>query len=97
MYLATDLAQIGEKDDALKEAKRALELNPDDPLMLYNATCFYSQLGEKESALKSLERAIGVGYANYEWLDKDTDLDPIRNDPKFIELVTKLNKKNIHK
>ena len=93
MYLATDLAQIGDKDNALKEANRALELNPDDPLMLYNATCFYSQLGEKESALKSLEKAIGVGYANYEWLEKDTDLDPIRKEPKFDELIAKINKK----
>jgi serine/threonine protein kinase/Tfp pilus assembly protein PilF len=96
MYLATDLAQIGDKDNALKEANRALELNPDDPLMLYNATCFYSQLGEKESALKSLERAIGVGYANYEWLEKDTDLDPIRKEPKFIELEVIISKKTKH-
>jgi hypothetical protein len=65
--------------------------------MLYNATCFYTQLGEKEPALNSLERAISVGYANYEWLEKDTDLDPIRNDSKFIELVLRLNKKNLNK
>ncbi len=95
MYLATDLAQIGQKEDALKEANKALELNPDDPLMLYNACCFYAQLGEKENALKSISSAIAVGYANYEWLEKDTDLDNIRNEPRFIEMVEKLHKKII--
>ena len=34
MYFATDLAQIGRKDEAKIQAAKALELSPDDPLML---------------------------------------------------------------
>jgi len=87
MYFAVDLAQVDRKDEAKKEAAKALELSPDDPLMLYNATCFYSQMGEKKLALESLKNAFTVGYANYDWLKRDTDLEPIRNEPEFIELM----------
>ncbi|HTK82607.1 MAG TPA: protein kinase [Bacteroidota bacterium] len=87
MYFATDLAQVGRRDEAKVEAAKAMELSPDDPLMLYNATCFYSQMGEKKLAIEAIKNAIAAGYANYEWLKRDSDLDPIRDEPEYIELV----------
>ena len=87
MYFATDLAQVGRKDEAKLEAARALELSPDDPLMLYNATCFYAQMGENKLAIETLKKAFSAGYANLEWLKRDSDLDPIRNEPEYIALV----------
>jgi non-specific serine/threonine protein kinase len=87
MYFATDLAQIGKREEAKVQAAKALELSPDDPLMLYNATCFYAQMGEKRLALESLRGAFAVGYQNYEWLKRDTDLDSLRNEPEYVELL----------
>ncbi len=87
MYFAVDLAQVGKKEEAKAEAAKALDLSPDDPLMLYNACCFYAQLGEKKMAIDALRSALSVGYANFEWLRRDTDLDPIRNEQEFIELI----------
>jgi serine/threonine protein kinase/Flp pilus assembly protein TadD len=87
MFYATDLAQVGRKEEAKVQATKALELSPDDPLMLYNACCFYSQMGEKKLAIEYLKNAFAVGYANYDWLKRDTDLDPIRNEPEYIELM----------
>ena len=87
MYFATDLAQVGRKEEAKVEAAKALELSPDDPLMLYNATCFYAQMGEKQLAVDSLSNAIASGYANFEWLKRDTDLDPIRDEPGYMNLM----------
>ncbi len=87
MYYATDLAQVGRKDEAKIQAAKAIELSPDDPLMLYNAACFYSQMGDKKGAINSLRSAFAVGYGNIEWLKRDTDLDPIRNEPEFKELL----------
>ncbi|HLX12342.1 MAG TPA: hypothetical protein VKS81_05970, partial [Bacteroidota bacterium] len=74
-------------DDSKREAAKALELNPFDPLMLYNATCFYAQLGEKKLALKALKDALAAGYENYEWAKRDTDLESIRNEPEYIEMM----------
>jgi TolB-like protein/Flp pilus assembly protein TadD len=87
MYLATDLVQVGRIEEAKSEAKKALELSPGDPLMLYNASCFYAQLGEKRLAIESLKNAIAIGYAEFEWLKRDTDLESIRSEPEFQELI----------
>jgi serine/threonine protein kinase/Tfp pilus assembly protein PilF len=87
MYYATDLAQIGEREEAKLQAAKAIELSPDDPLMLYNAACFYAQMGEKAAAIQSIKDAIAVGYGNYEWLKRDTDLDSLREEPEFKELT----------
>ncbi len=87
MYYATDLAQVGRKDEAKIQAAKAIELSPDDPLMHYNAACFYAQMNERDSAMQSLRDAIAAGYGNYEWLKRDTDLDSLRDDPEFKELV----------
>jgi TolB-like protein/Flp pilus assembly protein TadD len=87
MFFATALAKVNRFEDGKREAAKALELNPSDPLMLYNATCFYSQLGEKQLALNALKNAFASGYENYEWTKRDTDLDNIRNEPEYIELM----------
>jgi len=44
-------------------------------------------LGEKRMAVDSLKNAIAIGYAEFEWLKRDTDHESIRNEPEFIELI----------
>lgn len=87
MFYAIDLAGAGKQDEAKAEASKALALNPGDPLMLYNATCFYSQMGEKELAIQTFKNAIIAGYENFDWARRDSDLDPVRNEPEMIELL----------
>jgi serine/threonine protein kinase/Tfp pilus assembly protein PilF len=87
MFFAIDLALLGKKDDAKKEAARAIELNPTDPLMQYNAACFYSNIGEKDLAIDTLKNAMVAGYQDYEWIKRDSDLDSIRNEPAFMVLM----------
>jgi TolB-like protein/Flp pilus assembly protein TadD len=87
MFFATDLAQMDRTEEAKAEAAKALELNPNDPLMLYNAACFYSRSKEKDLALKSLKGAVAAGYQDYEWVKRDPDLDNIRDEPEFVEFM----------
>ncbi|MGA9291514.1 MAG: protein kinase [Ignavibacteriaceae bacterium] len=86
-YYAKVLFYMGKLEDAKKEEKKALHLNPDDPLMLYNAACFYSLIGEKSLALDCLKNSIRLGFANYEWIKIDSDLNSIRNDAEFTEII----------
>lgn len=87
IFYATDLAHVGRHDEAKVEAQKALELSPDDPLMFYNGACFYSQIGEKALAVEALRNAFAAGYADYEWAKRDTDLDPIRDEPGYVEAM----------
>lgn len=87
MFYAIDLAQVDNREEAKVQAAKALELNPSDPLMLYNAACFYSQMREKDLAIQNLRSAILAGYENFDWAKRDTDLDPIRNEPEYIALM----------
>jgi len=87
MLLGIFLVLAGRIDEAKGEAKKALDLNPTDPLMLYNAACFYARIGEHHLALKTLTNAISSGYQNYEWIKRDTDLDSIREEQEYLELM----------
>ncbi len=81
------LVQVERIAEAKTEAAKALELNPNDSLMLYNGACFYARLGEKRTALDTLKSAIVAGHANYEWIKRDPDLESIHNEPEYIELM----------
>jgi len=84
------MAEFAQKSAALEaktKAARAIELSPNDPLMFYNAACFYSSLGDKRLALQSFKNAISSGYGFFEWIKRDPDLDNIRNEPEYIELM----------
>ncbi|NUN71184.1 MAG: protein kinase [Bacteroidetes bacterium] len=87
IHFAIQLAAVGKDDEALTQAKKAIDLSPDDPLMFYNAACVYSRLGRKEEAVETLKKSIMAGLEDYEWIKTDTDFDNIRNEPGFIEIM----------
>lgn len=87
MLHALVLAEKGNREDALREGAKALEISPDDPLILYNCACFYARLGESQRAIAALRRGIANGYEDYGWMRNDPDLESVRNDPDFVALT----------
>jgi len=87
IYYAIDLAKVGRIDEAKAEANKALQLSPDDPLMLYNAACCYARMGEKELAIDTLRRTIDAGLEDYEWIRRDSDLDSLREEEGYKNLM----------
>ena len=87
MYYAITLAERGRKDEAIREGAAALELSPGDPMMLYNCACLYARLGETGRAVDTLRQAMSGGYENFGWMKHDPDLDSLREDRGFIELM----------
>jgi tetratricopeptide (TPR) repeat protein len=74
----------------LEVDRRLAELKPENARVHYNLACSYSLVGDVDLAIASLERAIQLGYDDLEHLENDHDLDAIRNDRRFQELVKKI-------
>lgn len=53
----------------------------------YNIACDYALLGEKEQALKWLEKAFELKFLDLQDAQTDTDLESIRNEPRYRQLV----------
>ncbi len=87
---AVALCRIGEKDKGLEWAERALNLDPDDAGIAYNVACLFSLEGETERAFVSLQQAVDGGFVRRDWFEKDPDLDPLRDDARFKELMAAL-------
>jgi len=64
---------------------------------VYNLACVESLLKNEKPALDYLQRAIDLGWQDLEHIDRDSDLDFIRNTPQFKEIIEKLKEKIMKK
>jgi tetratricopeptide (TPR) repeat protein len=62
------------------------------PNLIYNLACAYSLARNKKKALDYLGQAVKKGFNDLELLKKDKDLDFIRNEKKFKEIIRELDK-----
>jgi tetratricopeptide (TPR) repeat protein len=82
-----NLTLKGRYAEGLQIDKRLVQLRPEDPLAHYNLACSYALLKRPEQALKILRRAVELGYRDFRYMREDRDLDSIRHDPRFRQLV----------
>jgi tetratricopeptide (TPR) repeat protein len=73
---------------ALEATKRALESYPGNAYLLYNVACMESLLGNHEAALTALAESVSQWELYKEQAQKDDDFVSLREDPRFIELVS---------
>jgi tetratricopeptide (TPR) repeat protein len=83
-----NLTRLGRIREGLEIDKRLLHLRPHDPLVHYNLACSHALLKQADPALKALRRALELGYNDFPYLRQDADLDGIRSDPRFRQIVT---------
>jgi TolB-like protein/Flp pilus assembly protein TadD len=82
------LLRLGEAAEADRWMQASLQRAPMDSIVNYNAACFYSLAGQVERSLDCLENChFRVGSLNREWLLHDSDLDNVRQHPRFIQLL----------
>jgi serine/threonine protein kinase/tetratricopeptide (TPR) repeat protein len=87
---ANGLVALGEVEKALEWASLARVMEPNEPMVLYNVACIYSVAGKIEEALDCLEKAAETGLSQREWYEHDSDLDPLRDHPRFKVLLDRL-------
>jgi serine/threonine protein kinase/Tfp pilus assembly protein PilF len=84
------LARAGDRAAAIRDAEAAMRLDSKPPT-LYQAACVFAQTSrrhpdDKADARRLLWGALRSGYG-LDYVDTDTDLDPLRRDPAFQTLV----------
>ncbi len=87
-------AGLGRKEEAIAEAKRAVELMPmskdayDAPLVQQGLAQVYAWTGEPDAAIDLLRELLSVpGYITYGYLRVDPSWEPLRSHPRFQELL----------
>jgi tetratricopeptide (TPR) repeat protein len=88
------LAGIGQKNAAIAEGKRAVELLPesqdafDGPKMTVHLAQIYAWTGENDQALELLDRSLNTpNGVTVPVLRLDPMWDPLRSDPRFQALI----------
>jgi len=87
---ANGLVSLGQIEEGLKWARLARELQPNEPMALYNLACVYSLAGQSDEAIDCLATCIEHGFSYRDWVEHDSNLDAIRDDPRFTELMKRL-------
>ena len=59
-------------------------------MILYNVACLFSQAGEVDEAIDTLGQAVSAGLRYKDWIEHDSDFDPLRENPRFKELLARL-------
>ncbi len=86
---ANALSQLNEREKSMEWAERALELEGEEPQVLYNVACVYALLGEADRAVDCLEKSVTHGWGQREWMEHDPDLAQVRDHPRFRALMKK--------
>ena len=73
---------------AIQSLEVALSIDPDKAIIPYNLACYWSLAGDTDKSLSYLARAFDIDSDYRDLVDSESDFDPIRADPGFINLTS---------
>jgi Flp pilus assembly protein TadD len=85
--LAYSLLMAGDYEKAIEANKKAATFDETRPISLYNLACAYALTGRTDEALKALKESREAGFNLAASLPTDSDLDSLRDDPRFKEFL----------
>ncbi|TCU15798.1 TPR end-of-group domain-containing protein [Rhizobium sullae] len=90
---ALALAHLGDAARACDWAARAIAIDPDDIVAQYNLACVHAVLGNVDKAIDILEQLLPRSSVYHiKWFTHDSDLDNLRDDPRFRKLLAEAMK-----
>lgn len=90
---ADNLAAKGRHADVVSVEERYVRLRPRDPAAHYRLARRYARLQNRDLALSTLRRAVELGYRDVRAISRDADLESLRKDPRFRQLLHELTGK----
>lgn len=95
MALGDDYTKAGRYREGLTIDLKLSRLRTHDPVVHYNLACSYSLLGHNDEALATLRRAVALGYRDFAHMQRDPDLENIRNEPRYLALLEEILKNKL--
>ena len=89
-HLGNTYARAGQRAEAQKGLQKLIELSK-HKRGTHAVAVVYAGLGEKDRALEWLEKAYKVHDKGMCYLKVDPPLDPLRSDPRFQDLLRRMN------
>ena len=82
--------KVGRVSDGLKMDRKLVRLLPKNATAHYNLACSLALCKRRADALRSLKHAVDLGYADFDWMTQDPDLDGLKDHPEFLKLLDQL-------
>jgi predicted Zn-dependent protease len=91
--LGITLIQAGQAEAGFAQIERALELQPGDGRIHYNAACAFARTGQTDRALHELrEGTKNISSYTGDWPLRDPDMKNLWDNPEFIRMFGKVEK-----
>jgi len=82
--------RVGRIADGLKMDRKLVRLEPDNATAHYNLACSLALCKKRPAAIQSLRKAVSLGYDDVDWMLQDPDLEILKTDPEFLNLLGQL-------
>ena len=80
---------LGQYDKAIEAMDSIIARDEDRAGSYYDASCLYARMGNKTKSLEYLKKAFDLGYRRFAHIERDDDMDLIRNADEFKALIEK--------
>lgn len=92
-FLGSALQSGGKYDAAIEVNTKLVGMDtPAKGSATYNIACAYALQGDKDQAFEWLHKASAAGYRSTRQLERDSDMDSLREDPRFAEVIEAMQK-----
>lgn len=91
------LVHLGKKQQAINVMKAIVAENTEDAGEHYDLACLYSLANMKSESIIALKRAVELGYKGFHHMQFDRDLDNIREEQGYKELLNNITKSKVSK
>lgn len=85
---------LGQYEKAIAAIDSIIAREEDRAGSYYDAACLYSRMKDKDNALRCLEKSLELGYMRFAHIERDFDMDFIRNTEEYKALIQKYKSKH---
>jgi TolB-like protein/Tfp pilus assembly protein PilF len=90
-FLAYAYGAAGYRDSAMAALEALKRISPGGRVLPFNLALVYLGLGDRRRAVDNLDRALASNSQMMAWIGRDAIFDPLRSEPRFHELLEKVN------